>query len=229
MFNDLPKIKYYRNNRKRGMTLVELLVVISIFAVISGIILFDFIKFDSSVSLRNLANDIALSVRKAQSYAIGVRGISEQFKYGHGIHFSTEKGSTLTAGSQKSFILFTNWPLNETPPLTYNSIYDYDSSGSCGSPSDGNECQEILSINSADEISNIYLSSEENVPRQGILDIVFKRPNPDAIFCYREDTSGPCQSEFSWVKIEVSNGEIDENRKTRTITVWSTGQISTSQ
>jgi len=111
MFNYFLKYKNYSKQQQKGMTLVELLVVLSIFALITGLIMFDYGSFKSATSTQNLANDIALSVRKAQSYAIGVRGVGATFQYGHGIHFTTDNDdSNNLAGSNKSFILFSVYP-----------------------------------------------------------------------------------------------------------------------
>lgn len=216
------KIRNLKKDVQRGMTLVELMIVLAIFLVLTGVIIFDYSSFRSAISTQNLANDIALSIRKAQSYAIGVRGIDSLFGHGHGIYFTTKSGgSNLISGSNKSFIIY--YDLND------NGKYDYSASAtSCGNPSLGNECEEILSINSSDEISAIYLDGSEIAQATGgMLDIVFKRPNPDAMFCYRTTASGSCPSDgISSIKIEVSNGRTDDKRVERMITVWNTGQIS---
>lgn len=204
--------------KNKGMTLVELLVVLSIFTILTSIVMFNYGSFRSSISTQNLANDIALSIRKAQSYAIGVRGLGDVFNYGHGVHFTTSSdGSNLLAGSNKSFILFTD--------VSPNSKYDYPSSGVCGNPSSTNECKEILSINSADKISAIYLDGVLQ-PQGSLLDVVFLRPNPDAYFCYRASILNSCQTNFSNAVIEISNGKVGNDKIIKLIKIWNTGQIS---
>lgn len=49
-----------------GFTLIEFIVIISIFAVMAAVALFNFKGFRSNVSLNNLAHDIALTIRQAQ-------------------------------------------------------------------------------------------------------------------------------------------------------------------
>ena len=65
-------IKMSKNKNKMkynsGITIIELLVVISIFIIISGITIFNYSKFKSTATLQNLADDIALSVRRVQGY-----------------------------------------------------------------------------------------------------------------------------------------------------------------
>jgi prepilin-type N-terminal cleavage/methylation domain-containing protein len=219
MFNYFNKIKYLLKNKQKGMTLVELLVVISIFLLLSSIIMFDYNNFQSSVSLQNLSNDIALSVRKAQSYAIGVRAVNDDFSYPRGIHFTTGEFDPYgTESDEQSFIIFSD----------INGNHKYDQIDNvCGNPEEYNECQEKLSIKSSDLIKFIYLGDNPNDPKEGIIDITFKRPDPDAIFCYRIDEGdGTCEGNFSVVSIEISNGMEDEEEITRLVKVWNTGQIS---
>jgi hypothetical protein len=125
----------------------------------------------------------------------------------------------LISGSNKSFIIY--YDLND------NGKYDYSASSICGEPSLGNECEEILSINSSDEIGAIYLNNS-GTPQVtgGMLDIVFERPDPDAKFCARNTLSSNCLTGVSSAKIEVSNGRTDDKRVERVITIWNTGQIS---
>jgi len=209
-------------NKNNGVTLVELMVVISIFAIISTTVLVDYRNFSSSVVTQNLADDIALSVRKAQSYAIGVRGSSGSFNQGYGIHFANSDFISGISGSNKSFVLFSDMGAQ-------NKQYDYNNS-SCGTPVEGNECMEVLSINSANEISEIVLIDNNNekevVPQKGVADIVFIRPNPEPVFCYRSNIQSlSCvNKKITMVKIKVSS--IADPSIYRIITISNNGQIS---
>lgn len=58
-----------------GFSLIEFVVIISIFAVMAGIGLFNFRGFQTDVSLTNLAHDIALTIKRAQSE--GTSGLSD--------------------------------------------------------------------------------------------------------------------------------------------------------
>lgn len=204
-----------------GVTLVELIVVIFIFVLMSGVILFNYDKFRSQTSLQNLADDIALSVRKAQSYAIGVRGTNTSFEYSYGIHFTANASSDLYEGSNKSFILFTN--------IADNKQYDYNGAEICGSPTLTNECLEMFSINSTDLISEIYINDEVN-PKlnlgiEGTLDIFFKRPNPEPEFCINLG-SGCTNDNISYVRIRISN--VSDPNSFKEVIIWNNGQISVS-
>lgn len=224
MFKKLHKIKYNKKsarlNYSGGVTLVELLVVIFIFVVISTTTIFSYGKFNSSLSIQNLADDIALSVRKAQGYAIGVRGYGGLFTEGYGVHFTTNTSvSDLSAGSSKSFILFAD--------LDDDKQYDHTTTGLCGAPEEGNECLELLSISSADNISEIYLNNNTYpIDDTDTIDLIFKRPNPEPSFCYRGEGIGACDFDISNIKVNIST-DIDPTIH-KVITISNNGQISVS-
>ena len=142
-------------NKIKGFTLVELMVVVSIFAIVTSISIYNYSNFNSSLSIQNLADDIALTVRRAQSFAIGVRGYGGSFNEGYGIHFSSNPNTKDYEGSNTSFVLFSDMGINQ------NKKYDYSSDGSCGEPTLNNECIEVLSIKSADEIKAIYYNEKK--------------------------------------------------------------------
>jgi len=212
---------FHKNKYNSGTTLIELLVVIGIFAMISGITIFNYGKFNSSLTTQNLADDIALTIRRAQGYAIGVRGYDNAFKSGYGVHFTPNSTiSDLYAGSKKSFILFAD--LNE------KKDYTYDGSEKCGDVKSSNECIEMLSILSSDEIMSIILNDGTPVPNGGSVDVLFKRPNPEPEFCYRSNSGSPsCTTKnSSSIKIKLSSGGKDE--MIRWISIYNNGQISVS-
>lgn len=209
----------------KGLTLVELIVVISIFMIITSVAIFNYGNFNSTVSLQNLTDDIALSIRKAQGFAIGARGVEigedKTFKNSYGVHFSVDTLPTGSlSGSNKSFIMF-------TVPITDEKRYVDD--GNAGEIcNDGtNKCTELFSINSIDEVKEIIIDGD--IKTSGSLDIIFTRPEPKANFCYRASSSntGSCDStNISRVDIVISNGQTEEQYKTKTISIQNTGQIS---
>lgn len=189
MRNLKTKLKHLEySSRKSGMTVVELMVVLAIFMLITGLTIFDYGRFRSSVSLQNLADDIALSIRRTQSYAIGVQGSLNSFSNGFGIHFSTLAPSDVAlAGSNKSFIIFSDIADKDG---YQNKVYDYRISDTSvcdkSTLAFGNECIDLLKINSSDEIVSLCPNSSKNpedCTTKGYADIVFLRPNPNAHIC----------------------------------------------
>lgn len=226
MFKNLHK---YRKNR--GVTMVELIVVIAIVAILSGMMFFDYGKFKSSTSLQNLADDIALSVRKAQMYAVGARGVNgNNFDYGYGVHFTIKSPTNnINEGSNKAFILFVD--MNTSQNKSING-YDYPNDiSSCGTITMENECLEILSITGADYISEIKVIKGNSPPdilnQNSVLDIVYTRPNTTPTICYRNNPNNPCNenNKMSQAIITVKN---DNSGTTKTVTIYNNGQISVS-
>lgn len=141
--------------KNQGFTLVELLVSIAIFTVVTTVAVFNHSQFNSGVLITNLAYEIALTVRQAQFYGITVRqGSSSNFDSGYGLHFDTS--------SPTSYILF-----EDKPPL--NHVY---SSG---------EAVESFALQKGNKISKICVRN--NCTSSGdfasVVDVSFMRPNPD--------------------------------------------------
>ena len=214
--------------RDSGLTVVELLVVISIFLVITGVTVFQYGNFRSSVSLQNLTDDIALAVRKAQSFAIGARSSdirnatipsgSINFNKSFGVHFSLSETNSPLEGNTKSFLMFS------VPSTSVNKKYDYEGGAPCGDAS--NDCVELFSISTADYIKYLIVDGEVKNNPNASLDIVFTRPDPRAYFCFRDEPSDSC-TVASNVGILITNGMADDKERTKTISIQNTGQIST--
>ncbi len=226
MFKNFKKIK-----QNEGVTLVELLVVIFIFVVISGITIFDYGKFRSSLSVQNLADDIALSLRKAQGYAIGVHSEDSGFNIGYGVHFTLNPDvvENQYSGTNSSFVLFSDMGISE------DKMYNPDNQ--CGNPSANDECLEMLNIASTDIITGIQyfpdgaLITKDTNP-EGTLDIVFKRPNPEPIFCYKTALSNnSCAAGFDNIanpitSVEITLSTVSAPTVSKKLKISNNGQIS---
>ncbi len=144
----------------RGFSLIELIVVTGVLTVVTSLILANNAKFGGAITLRNLAYDIALSVREAQTYGISVRKFgsgSGQFGAGYGMHFRTS--------SPTSYLLYAD-------AVNQNGLYD--GSG---------ELVESVAISRGFEIADLcYTSAGGSAETCGVqkIDIVFERPEPDA-------------------------------------------------
>ncbi len=146
----------------RGFTLIEMLVVIGIIVVISGIILTNNARFGGLVQLQNLAYDIALSVRQAQVYGISVQRFSgSTFAAAYGMHFA--------ASSPNTYVLFgdVNAPINGV----------YDPGGAIP------ELVQSTTIQSGYGIVNLFVTNSGVESATGTvtsLDVTYRRPDPDA-------------------------------------------------
>ncbi|MEK9182225.1 MAG: prepilin-type N-terminal cleavage/methylation domain-containing protein [Patescibacteria group bacterium] len=206
-FRNLPPTTYHLqpspHNLKpnRGFTLVELLVTLSLFVVITTIVLFSQSKFNGSILLTNLAYDIAITIRQAQTFGVNVREASGgSFKHAYGVHFNKDNTT--------EFILFADIDDN----------YKYDGGSDCAESS---ECVNKYNIKRGNKISKICVTFGgadycSDLSALSKLDITFLRPDPDAII------KGDNYSDAAEAKITI----LSADGNTRNIVVNSTGQIS---
>ncbi len=215
--------KQFKRGWQAGVTLIELIVVIGIFSVVSSVLIFNYSDFSTNVSVRNLSQEVALSVRKAQTYATSVRGIDNSVTStrdypAYGVSFSLDATSGPFEPNKKSFILFADIP--ESPDAAPNKRYESD--GSCGTPGVGAECIESFSIETFDSIVEVCTDATGCI-KTGSFDITFRRPTPDAIICYKLAAGEDCQtSSISYINIILESAK----GLRRSISVWNTGQIS---
>lgn len=201
-----------------GFTLIELIVVIFIIGLISGLVAFNYGKFRSDVTVESLAQDIALTIRRAQVYSVGTKGTDSIFP-SYGIHFNIP-GSIAVTGTEKDIVFFA-----DVPPFGVrlaNGEYDNGTSTTdCPTltVSYGDECMEVINIKSTDKITALCTDNGTNCSTNASLDIVFTRPNTEAQFCYK--TGGTCTSPTDvTIKVESLKGSI------KYINVWNSGQIN---
>ncbi|PIR70046.1 MAG: hypothetical protein COU46_03575 [Candidatus Niyogibacteria bacterium CG10_big_fil_rev_8_21_14_0_10_42_19] len=72
---------------RAGFTIIELVVVIAIFATISSIILLNYPRVSQEAAINRSAQEIAVAFRRTQSFALGVRSFGGDFP-GYGVYFS---------------------------------------------------------------------------------------------------------------------------------------------
>lgn len=215
----------------RGFTLIEMLIVIAIVAVMATVLLFNYSSFSTGIGVRNLAEQIGLSVRKAQTYATSVRSISgtnltSDTYPAYGISFSVNNtGANMYDATKTNFALFVDVAPNGDK-VTSNT---YGNDGVCGSPtSDGaQECVESLGLVGGNTI--VSLCTDAPIPNScftpnsgGTVNVVFHRPNPDAVICVVNAQGGCINQLASYLKITVQSVKGLQ----RIITIWNTGQIS---
>ncbi len=187
-------------SKNSGFTLLEMLIVIIIVSILLVVVLFNYRGVESKSILRNIAYEVALTVREAQSYGLGVK------KYAPGGDVSASQGVF-----DKSYGVHVNDGVDEAQSVYLFSDSDDDgicddcTSGTC--PGTG-ECRQALQLHSGAEIQNICLrglthgfedDAEELVNSASVTEkcsedsdfysaaVRFKRPNPDAIFTAGDD------------------------------------------
>lgn len=188
-------------SKSGGFTLVELLVSIGIFAIITTVAVVNQSNFNGSILLTNLAYEIGLSIRESQVFGITVKGTTldaTKFDSGYGMRFDI---STPT-----KYYLFED----RNPPDHFCDASE------CGSGYAN--VVETFNINKGNRISKLCVDGDCSTPV--VLDISFVRPNPDAFI--RINGAG---GSYGKAEICVLSPSTETKRK---VTVESTGQISVS-
>ncbi|MFA4890510.1 MAG: prepilin-type N-terminal cleavage/methylation domain-containing protein [Candidatus Paceibacterota bacterium] len=187
---------------RRGFTLVELVVTISIFIIISTLVFANYPKFKSQLSLKKTSQEIAFAVREAQVYSLSVKEYNGTFP-GYGVHFDISKPDTI--------ILFAD--------VNKNSKYDeFDE----GDGIDGKVKE--YKIRTSDSFSSLCGNEKSSPPGScGLskMDAVYLRPNP-LITLKGWDNGGSLLPNFSDVEILISS----PGGATKKIIIWVSGQIT---
>ena len=180
----------------KGFTLIEFVVIISIFAIMAAVALFNFQGFNSNVAISNLSHDIALTLRQAQVFGwsaqtattgstlipqIDPNDPTKLLHYADGVYFPYD---TSTSSFKNQFILYT-----KTDPTTGNEMYI-----PSNPPIPGDIINDTMKIQGNVHIVgiregdyNALQLNNGNVPNTGdpaieSVSIAFSRPRPEAIF-----------------------------------------------
>jgi prepilin-type N-terminal cleavage/methylation domain-containing protein len=191
--------------KNKGFTLVEMLISVGIFTMMSALILANYPEFRSRSALDNLTAQVATVFREAQVYGISVReeGLAN-FSTGYGVHVDRST-------DEKVLIIFAD--------RNKNYIFDPDASRA-----DGDTILESFRLNGGETITELCAPSCVGDTGTRPIDVqsitaVFVRPNPDAYF----SVGGVYNPALSSISLKISNrsGSYD-----RDVEVYTTGQIS---
>jgi len=205
------KIFKKQNNKNYGFTLVELLVTISMFVIITGVVLVNSNKFDNTVLLHNFAYDVALTIKQAQSYGVNVsENISGTFNSAgeaYGVYFDLTQSKT-------NFVLF-----NDT-----NLSRKYDNSITICLSGDP-ECIQKYSMTKGTYIKSICTgTSDVDCNPASRLSLLFQRPNLNAlIYTIGDDSSLSVAQAYAKIVLSASD------QATSSVIVTSIGQIYVKQ
>lgn len=86
-----------RRVQPAGFSLIELVVTVGILALIMSVTLADHNKFGGQIMLRNLAYEMSLIIREAQTYGISVKKVNiggGEFEAAYGMHFDAVSPTT---------------------------------------------------------------------------------------------------------------------------------------
>lgn len=194
-----------------GFTLIELIVVIAIFSIIMSVALYNQSGLNSSILTNNFAYELALNIREAQSYGIGVRAKNdatinpESFRNGFGIY--TDLGS-----NANRMIIFQD--KNDDKAYSVDETFiNIDMA-----KTNGNRIVAICADH--DFSTGPCVSGAPTAYTQA--SILFKRPNPEAAFAVSRGGAGAVEVKSGPVVFVVNNGA---NKNCKAVVVEATGQI----
>jgi prepilin-type N-terminal cleavage/methylation domain-containing protein len=211
-------LNYKNSSTHKGFTLIELLVSLAIFAFMTAFLVSKYGNFNQSVLLTNLAYDVAITIRSAQTFGLNVQStgatncatLNTCFSYPYGVHFDT------AAGLSNKFTLYTDIKNNcgvptGSLPCAYDSAYVPSELINSYTMKPGNTVTDIC-VGTGPAPACTSLGSS------GTLDVTFKRPNPDAFIQTTGAVTGT--SNYAEVTLSASDGSIKK------VILRSTGQIA---
>jgi len=193
---------------KSGFTLIELMIVIAIIAIISALTLFNNAKLNSSILLNNTAYEISLIIRDAQ-----ISGLGSKVTNLNGNATTSNQGVYIDPSNPEEIIFFSdkNKDNKYTPGSEENQIYNIENK----------RAGKILSICTIVADTPCKSSNTSNVPN---LNIIFKRPNPEAYFYIGSDTSTP-DPVVDYMGSIVVNIGFPDGGECKSIIIYKTGAI----
>ena len=172
-------ISYFKNLKasklNQGITYVELIVVLGIFAIMSSIVIFNYGAFQAKVDIKNLGSDIALKIVEAQKSSVS------------GKLPSTTLQAQEIPGWKPSYGVY----FDTTTPTQFNYFVDLDQDNYLADPgcSGNSECLDRITITkgSISQIEQYIGTTHSSVSP---LSVTFKRPNSGAFFKYNNTLLG---------------------------------------
>jgi hypothetical protein len=172
------------------------MITVGIFVFMTALIMAKYNNFYSGTIFKNMAYDIAITIRQAQSYGISVKADSNStsFNKAYGVNFSSAFPTK-----------FTLYPYS----LDSNGLYAFD-----------NVAEKAYTLKFGASVYRKYAgSSSADTAEVSVLDLVFQRPNPEAVICGTINNVVNCG--YKYAKIVIKLGDI-----TRSIEINSAGQVS---
>lgn len=152
-----------------GFTLIELIIVLAIIIVVTGIALGGQSGFNRTLALNNASYDIGLSIQLAQSYGLSSQAFAGVGNAGYGVQFDT--------GSPSSYSFFAD----TNPPVASNALPDVHPGN--GYYNDASELVQTYNLNNGFTIGTFCVRSTGNICSDtgglSTLAISFVRPNTD--------------------------------------------------
>lgn len=191
----------------KGFSLVELLVVVSIFIIISSVVLFNQNKFSSDISISNVAYSIALEIRQAQVSGILVGQGGSDFNNAYGVHFKIINSNKIV--------------LQSFADIDGDLTYDELEGDAVQQLVEGNTILSVCTYSDESGTAGEECITPVNSGNIETVDIIYKRPDPSAIILDTLSSDSNDRRKRVEITIQSSLGD-----RTRMIKAYNTGQIS---
>lgn len=179
----LPSFYCYKKNpisrqagEQKGFSVIELLVTIGIFVLITGVLLSNYGRFSGTTVIDNLAHEVALSIRQAQVFGIGVQefGVGTGIFPSHGINYKESSPTILRLFADTN----TDQRFQE------------------------GELAEQFTLRRGNEIIRVcgYITSDAECTELSELNVTFIRPNPEATI-----VGIPDEGQYSFARITLES------------------------
>lgn len=227
VFKFFPNIK----NNGKGVTLIEIVVVVFLIALFSVIMISDFPKIQRNFALSRSAYKFAQDLRKAED--LGLSGVSLYHKEGEepimvkGYGFYVNKSNPLA----RQYVIYADVAgepdgygvRSSDQEYNYNGSYDLCADAEFGNGERKTDCV-IELIDLGDINSNLFISdiidSSENPISANAISINFSPPNPDINI---KDSDG---NTYNTTRIGFVLGLISDTSATRKVWVNTSGLIN---
>lgn len=211
---------------RKGFTLIEFVVIISIFAIMASVALFNFKGFQNNVAINNVAHDIALVIRQAQVFGWATQtdtlndsiqldpNTKNPLRYPSGVYFP------YTNGFDESFILYKK--VGQTDPAFAN----YQTTDQLIDTILLQGTSRIVAIGYGETVADVALNDDREL-HSGIarisegFSVAFSRPYPEAMFF---TDSGALNTQYVAIYV-ASENNTNPNYIDRMITISRFGEI----
>jgi prepilin-type N-terminal cleavage/methylation domain-containing protein len=218
----------------RGVTFLELIIVISIFGIMSSMVLFRYSDFDAGISLTNTVQEIALRIQQAQSDAINgaipkyvmnpsTQGTDQSpvpgnWRSTYGVYFSvSQKNKFIYFFDRDRVATIDIAGTGQVDELNDSNPWEF----SCVHPTAEDECLDLVTITSGEEIIDVCVDG--TLCGQDKAWVLFTRPFPDAKICTTNGSTVDCTHNSLSVKVKGKGAS-----GMRLLTITPLGQLSVS-
>ena len=203
----------------RGFTIIELVVSIGIFAVMTSLVVAKYGTFNQSTLLTDTAYDLALVLHTAQNYGLSVKnaaGSSNPFGLPYAVDIRSDASGGLCGSAtsdNKHIVLYGDaYPASAPDGVC--------TSGDSNLTTYGLTRGAYIAPTTSGAGSGLCVGSGSSCSFYNVtqLDVSFTRPNPEAKIC----ANGSSASCYTYAEVTIMGGD----GSTRTIAIRENGQIS---